>query len=101
MEPIDLEKIILSDKKDIVCKLETVLTLRNSRFPYPPFRTYEVILSDAENIKIGSICEGGSSRYRDMITFAKPGQYKIKIKQGGTGRKCDEYKFYFIDVIVV
>lgn len=103
MDPIDLEEMIRNDKKDIVCGIDTVLTLENSFFPYPPGSDFEIILSDTENIKMETVCtreakgEGGRSRYLDKITFQKPGQYKIKIKENNE----DGYKFYFVDVIVV
>ena len=108
MDPIDLEEMIRNDKKDIVCRLGTVLTLKNSSFPYPPGRDFDIILSDIENIRVESICtrrdtgvEGGRSHYIEKITFQKPGQYKIKIKELGSGKNEGGYKFYFVDVIVV
>ncbi len=70
------------------------LTLKNCRFPYPPFRWYDVHHSD--EVKESSIDttgyspgEGGSSYDTDTFTFSTQGTHQLKVKEYvyGTGRE--------------
>lgn len=75
------------------------LVLKNSCFPYPPFRWYDVVLPAGvteKNINTTGYTpgEGGSSYYTDVFTFHQPGTYELHIVKYkyGTGREDVEWK---------
>lgn len=85
----------LTKSDTFTIKVGEQLILHNSRFPYPPFRWYDVVVPEGVQTKSIDtsrhyLGDGGASSFRDVFTFMHPGTYQLRVARMKYGSGTEE-----------